>query len=149
MRPEKEGGDRLRKRIWKGSFTVEAALLMTILIPVSFSLIYMGMYLHDRAAIQNAALEAATRTAINKELAKMDGENGSLTGERLQKSISKKEDVVKVEVHGNFQVPGLLMRFLNGGNLSLDCSVKKPIICAKKEIQKWRNLEKVLKGGKT
>ena len=46
-------------------------------------------------------------------------------------------------------MPGLVMKFFAGGRLSLDCSVEKPVIEAKKEIQKFRNLERLQKGGET
>lgn len=43
----------------RGSFTVEASLLMTIIIPVLVSLIYGSFYLHDCAVMQGAACELA------------------------------------------------------------------------------------------
>ena len=48
-----------RKRMAKGSFTVEAALLMTVLLPVIVSLIYTAFFLHDRTLLQGAACEVA------------------------------------------------------------------------------------------
>ena len=39
----------------KGSYTVEAALLMGILLSVLVSVIYLGFWYHDRNFLQNAA----------------------------------------------------------------------------------------------
>ena len=51
------------KRDLNGSFTVEAALLMTVLIPLLTALIYLGFYQHDKVWIANKtrteAMEAA------------------------------------------------------------------------------------------
>ena len=40
-------------------FTVEAALLMALILPVLLSLIYLGFLDHDRGVLQGAACEAA------------------------------------------------------------------------------------------
>lgn len=134
----------MKKRI-KGSFTVEAALLMAILIPLLTTLIYMGYYLHDRVWLQNAALETAVKLSIKEDSASTDW-NGMLWKEQIQKSATKQKNAVTVEVCGEFQMPGLAARFLTDGRLSLNYSVKKPVLHPKKEIQKWRNLE-IIKGG--
>ena len=41
-------------------FTVEAALLMALILPVLLSLIYLGFLDHDRGVLQGAACEAAS-----------------------------------------------------------------------------------------
>ena len=48
------------KGAWsKGSFTVEASLLMAILIPLLVGMMYLGFYLHNRAFLPGAACELA------------------------------------------------------------------------------------------
>ena len=49
----------------KGSYTVEAALLMVLVIPLLAGIIYMGFYLHNGAAMQNAAYELAALGSLH------------------------------------------------------------------------------------
>lgn len=45
----------------KGSFTVEAALVMPVIFMVIFSLMYMSLILHDKVVLQSVAEEALVR----------------------------------------------------------------------------------------
>lgn len=135
-------------KTYKGSFTIEAAFLMTVIIPVLAALVYLAVFLHDRAWIQNAAMEKAARIAVQGYEEKGTGFDGIVGGEKLQKKISSTEKKVNVEVKGNFLIPGIAARFFLGGKLSLEVSINKPILDAKKEIQKYRNFEKLTEGGK-
>lgn len=140
--------------VYRGSFTVEAALLMAVIVPLLTALIYLGMYLHDQAWTRNTALETAVRTTLqagngNSKKRPSVRLDGILGNERLQPRISETKKEVCVEIKGGFAMPGLAARFLTGGKLPLDYRVKKPILQAKKEIQKIRNIEKLAEGGKT
>ena len=53
-----------RKKSEKASFTVEISLLMSILLPILMCLIYTGFYMHDRAFLEGAALEAACTASL-------------------------------------------------------------------------------------
>lgn len=60
----------------KGSYTVEAAMLMSILIPVFIGIIYLGFYLHDKALLEGAALETVLlRGFIIRMIRMTRGEN--------------------------------------------------------------------------
>lgn len=140
----------LTKRIYKaykGSFTIEAALLMTVIIPVLTAFLHLAVFLHDRAWIQNAAMEKAAGIALQGYGEKGTVFNGMIGSEKMQKKISRTEKKVSVEIRGDFLVPGIAARFFTGGKLSLDVSINKPILDAKKEIQKYRNFEKLTEGG--
>lgn len=52
------------KRDLNGSFTVEAALLMTVLIPLLTALIYLGFYQHDKVWIANKTRTEAMEAAL-------------------------------------------------------------------------------------
>ena len=54
------------KRDLNGSFTVEAALLMTVLIPLLTALIYLGFYQHDKVWIANKTRTEAMEAAWTK-----------------------------------------------------------------------------------
>lgn len=47
------------RKIKKGSFTVEAALLMPVIFLVLMGLLYLNFYVHNRAWLTAAAYEAA------------------------------------------------------------------------------------------
>ena len=130
----------------RGSVTVEASLLMAVVIPLLTALIYLGFYLHDRAYIQNAVRETAVCMAMEKDVDKDAGKRGVLWIKSLNEDVSVEKDRVVVKAKGSFSVPGLLAGFLADNRLTLDYTVIKPVTDAKKEIQKWRNLEKLAEG---
>ena len=47
------------KKLKKGSFTLEAALLMPLLLMVIMSMLYLDFFVHNRAWLTAAAYEAA------------------------------------------------------------------------------------------
>ncbi|MFP4697753.1 MAG: TadE family protein [Eubacteriales bacterium] len=53
----------MRQKCSQGSFTVEASLIMPIVIFVIISLIYMGFYMHDVAYLQSVANNASMKSA--------------------------------------------------------------------------------------
>ena len=55
------------KRDLNGSFTVEAALLMTVLIPLLTALIYLGFYQHDKVWIANKTRTEAMEAALDTD----------------------------------------------------------------------------------
>ena len=48
---------RKKRSCAQASFTVEAALLMTVILPVLIALLITGFYLHDRAFLQGVTTE--------------------------------------------------------------------------------------------
>lgn len=61
------------KRDLNGSFTVEAALLMTVLIPLLTALIYLGFYQHDKVWIANKTRTEAMEAALDQDRKNPDG----------------------------------------------------------------------------
>ena len=55
----------------QASFTVEAAMLMCVILPVLLALLYLGMFLHDKGVLNGAAQEVAAtaETFADKESA--------------------------------------------------------------------------------
>ena len=52
------------KKLKKGSFTLEAALLMPLLLMVIMSMLYLDFFVHNRAWLTAAAYEAAVSGRI-------------------------------------------------------------------------------------
>lgn len=60
------------RKIKKGSFTVEAALLMPVIFLVLMGLLYLNFYVHNRAWLTAAAYEAAVSRKPWKDTVKME-----------------------------------------------------------------------------
>lgn len=144
----------MKKTVWmRGSFTVEASLLMTIILPVLVALIYTGFYIHDSAILQGAACEVA---AMGSNLAmeedresilyrKMEElKTGRLLGTReVAASLSISKTRVSVSYSGNFYVPGMIGRLLSGNSLRIEKSWSRKLYHPADEIRKIRGLQKM------
>ena len=131
----------------KGSLTVEAALLMAVVIPLLTALMYLGFYLHDKAWIKNAIREAAVCASVQTDADTGVNDKGVLWTKSLKADISVEKAQVTVKAEGSFLVPGLIAGYFADNRLILDDTVTKPVTDAKKEIQKWRNLWKLAEEG--
>lgn len=109
------GGGSMR---FQGSYTVEAALLMAVLIPLLAGVLYLGFYMHDKAFMKSAAYEAAI-------LENMDGKrepgkiNDGLLGIRgAGLEVSGDNRRVSAEASGTFLIPGFVAEFFAAGSCS-------------------------------
>ena len=142
----------------KGSFTVEAALLMTLIIPVLTALLYGSFYLHDCAVMQGAACELAAvgstlRTKPNRE-ALMEQKRKKLLQGRLlgtrdsSMTLAVSETEVKVSCSGNFYVPGLVGRLLGEDLGRIEKSWTRKLQDPAGTIRKVRGLRAMLDAAK-
>ncbi len=56
----------MKKRLQKGSFTVEASMLLPFLIFIIFAFFCLCLYLHDRSVLSSCAAELAGKGAAEK-----------------------------------------------------------------------------------
>lgn len=56
----------MKKRLRKGSFTVEASMLLPFLILIIFAFLCLCLYLHDRSVLSSCAAELAGKGAAKK-----------------------------------------------------------------------------------
>lgn len=144
---------------WKnGSYTIEASLLMVIIVPLLAGVIYLGIYLHDKAVLQNAAYEiAAVASLYQKEeqvMSVINEKKRELMERRLIKTegtggcvkLSEKEITVKLQ--GSFRVPSMILRFFHGGTLFIDTELEMPLTNAVDMIRKIRVINGIVAGGK-
>lgn len=140
---------RMRKGM-RGSYTVEAALLMGILLPLLVAVIYMGFYLHDRAFLQGAAHEAAVYASLHADDKSADvaGAAQSLVGGRMlgtrgaAADLSADEKRVDVRYHGSFQAPGISGAFL--GQAQVQAGVSLTLLRPSRRIQMIRGVAKII-----
>ncbi len=119
----------------KGSYTVEAALLMTLILPLLVGIIYMGYYLHDQAVMENGAWEFTTlclRQERGEERDEKEQEIRSrlLGTKNVSIQVNKESSHVTALLRGNLSVPGLAMRFLCRNSLPLEAEVRRRYVDA-------------------
>ena len=79
------------RKIKKGSFTIEAALLMPLVLMILIGVLYLDFFVHDRAYLTAAAYEAAV--------------SGSMEGYKKKGNIYEKADIqgtYRLEVPAGF-----------------------------------------------
>ena len=104
------------KKLKKGSFTLEAALLMPLLLTVIMSMLYLDFFVHNRAWLTAAAYEAAV--------------SGSMEGYKKEANIYETADI-QGRMLGSQGLPG-------GENLSMQTNAGKNVqIPAGFLGQKW------------
>lgn len=110
------------KKLKKGSFTLEAALLMPLLLMVIMSMLYLDFFVHNRAWLTAAAYEAAV--------------SGSMEGYKKKANIYETADI-QGRMLGSQGLPG-------GENLSMQTNAGKNVqVTYRMEIpagflgQKW------------
>ena len=135
----------------KGSYTVEAALLMGILLSVLVSVIYLGFWYHDRNFLQNAAYEAACTASLraDDEGYQISGAARRLTEGRMLGTSAlsvegqNTEQKASVLYRGTFRIPGMIEAFFQKTPLEMkgrcEISTQRP----SGRIQKVRQIAKI------
>lgn len=140
--------------MWKkGSYTIEATLLMVVIIPVLVGIMYLGFYLHDKAVLNGAALETAKYASlhITDEDVKQQTHRqrtmlikGRLLGTRqLTGRTVVDKNQVEVVYQGQFLVPGLIVKYFYNGSLPIDTQITASVKSPVKTIQKIRGVKKL------
>ena len=111
------------RKIKKGSFTIEAALLMPLVLMILIGVLYLDFFVHDRAYLTAAAYEAAV--------------SGSMEGYKKKGNIYEKADI-QGRMLGDIGLPG-------GENLSMQTNAGKTVkVTYRLEVpagflgQKWK-----------
>ena len=126
------------KRDLNGSFTVEAALLMTVLIPLLTALIYLGFYQHDKVWIANKTRTEAMEAALDQDRKNQTDWSGVLACGNVSGGVKRGK--------ATFRIPGFVARFFMGGQMEINSKAEVSVKNAKKQIQKYRNLQRAGEG---
>ena len=135
-----------------GSYTIEAALLMGIILPLLVGIIYMGFFLHDRGFLQAAAYEVAVYASLHADDNGMDMTKaaqtltaGRMLGIRTVLTESTVgEHQVDVAYRGQFQVPGMIQRFFDQRAITVRSGVTLTLERPSKRIQKIRGIANIV-----
>ena len=146
------------KRI-SASFTVEAAMLMGLILPVLLAILYFGLYLHDRGVLAGAACETSARadlgtwkasanSRIDKTAASLAKRIGSR--KKVTSSVSVSKDAVDISYQSSLTLPGILPQLFGRSALDTEIAHRRTLIRPAEIIRKIRGLEyisKMLKEG--
>lgn len=144
---------RYHIRNQKGSYTVEAALLMGIILSVLVSVIYMGFWYHDKSFLYSAAYELACAASLHGDDDSWQIESaadtlirGRMLGTRsLQNQCKNGKKTVAVSFQGDFSIPGMILPFFQNGKMVIKEKCTMTTERPSKRIQKIRGLIKVAK----
>ena len=138
----------------KGSYTVEAALLMTVLIPVLMGIIYLGFYLHNSALLKNAAYETAVYGSLchsQKESKKLvekkkeEAVKGRLLGmQAVSGNVEIEDKKISVVYSGQMKLPGFTGSFFGGHTLALQGEASLSLLKPGKTVLRLHSLNKVV-----
>lgn len=133
------------------SFTLEAALLMTVILPVLLSMIYLGYLDHDRGVLQASASEIsalADNSSPDKSRAsKLENYSAALGKEavlvpgELTSSFSLNKDFVQVSYTGSIKIPGILLPFFGTDTLQRGRTSSRKLFHPADRIRKIRGLD--------
>lgn len=135
----------------KGSYTVEASLLMGILLSILVSVIYLGFWYHDRNFLQNAAYEAACTASLraDDENYQISGAARRLTEGRMlgttgvSAECQNTEKAASVLYRGTFRIPGMIEAFFQEKQLEMKGSCEISTQRPSGRIQKVRQIAKI------
>lgn len=138
---------------------MEAALLMTVILPVLLAILYYGFFLHDKGVLNGAAQQVAAQADLNNwkdngksKLSKMAGKLEKQTGpsKKVSSSVSVKKNQVSASYSAGMSLPGLLASLFGKSRLDTGAQAKRLLLYPADVIRKIRGLEYVsamLKGG--
>lgn len=137
----------------KGSYTVEAALLMGIILSVLVSVIYLGFWYHDKGFLQSVAYETACTASLRAdesgwqiEQAARTLTEGRMLGTRgIQRQCQNSKKAATVSFQGTFRIPGMILAFFQKEKLEIQESCTITTERPSKKIQKIRGIVKVAK----
>ena len=98
----------------EGSFTVELALLMPLLIGLFLFVFFLAYYMHDRCMIEKACYAAALRGSQETESDRMEGEAREALDEVLPKRL-----LGSWELEEQIEVTKQEVRVSESGNMHL------------------------------
>ena len=136
-------------RTLKASFTVEAALLMGVILPVCVAIIMAGFYVHDRGVLQGMACETAAMGsnfasrkdgAVSKTAASISPHR-LVWARNLSFSAAAGKDSVTASFSADFRGPGAIAALMTGGSIRLTGTWQRSICRPARLIWKIRGVK--------
>ena len=137
----------------KGSFTVETALLMGIILPVLAALIITAYYVHDRGVLQAAVCESALagedlylyddRQSASQQVLQQEAEN-LVWGSAGALSVQAGEGNTAASGNASFPLPGIVKELLGDQAGNIEVSWNQEILESAKLIRKVRGIKQTI-----
>lgn len=139
----------------RGSFTVEAAVVVSLTVLVLGALLLAVFFRHDRAVFQAMVCESA---AVGSNF--FDQEDGARAAKAVSGGISQERFLGSRNVAANssvgtktssasgsssYPVPGICMNYFSNGTLKIQCSWTSKVLDPAEVIRKIRGAELVYK----
>ena len=147
----------MKKKYLKGSYTVEASIVITMVMFVLATLIICTFFIHDGATLQAVVCEAASAgsnfatEAERKEEAQevVDGVNASrfLGSRNLDGSAALGSREATVLWNAQYPIPGFVANYLTGGKLNVRKTWTCKILNPANTIRKIKGAGELLTGG--
>ena len=141
----------MKRKRWKGSLTVEAAVVISLSFLVLGALLLAVLFVHDRAVFQGLVCETASvgsnfamqeeRSEASEAICKEIKKTRFLGSRNISAQKGAGEQNVSVTAAADYPVPGLFFRFLKKGKLQITCSWNSRVINPGKTIRRIRGAE--------
>ena len=136
----------------RASFTVEASLLMTVMLPVLLAIFYYGFFLHDKGVLNGAAQQITAQADLNnwkesgnnrlpKQAKHLEKQTGPTKNVSCNVSVSREQ--ASVHYSGTLPLPGLIRILFGKSRLSTGAAAKRTLLYPADVIRKIRGLEYV------
>lgn len=148
----------MKKKYMKGSYTVEAAVIVSLAMFVLASLMICTFYLHDRAVMQGLVCEAASvgssfitederKAAVQNVVSELDGKR-FLGSRALEGNAASSGKRISASWSAEYPVPGFAVKYLSKGSFAYDRSWTCRILNPADTIRKIKGAGELLVGGK-
>lgn len=150
--------DSSRKEIYEmqGSFTVEASMIMGIVLMILVAILYASFYVHDRGVAQGIVCELAAygnglswENTVEQQMEKRKKELISsrfLHTEGIKVTAAKEKDQVTAAFSGSFLIPEFVQPLFLEKEKSVEKTWKRAIYDPADTIRKIRGVKYMVEG---
>lgn len=150
------GADRRKEKDWKGSYTVEAAVILPLTVLILAAVLLTTFYIHDQSMAQGMVCEIAAtagncRTEQERQEKAAQLRNGVTSSRFLgSRGVHVSVAVGKSEIHAActaaYPVPGIAAQFLTKGEWKTDKSWQLKVTDPVKTIWQIRGVKGLIGG---
>ena len=149
-----DGQTNTRNGRLKAAFTVEASMLMILILPLLMLIIVFSMDMHDRAVLQGAVSEALSmggnlvlykeeRKELSEKIQEIADRGTIWTGD-ISGGVSIDTRHVSASFEGTFDYPGYVQPLWAAGAKTITASGERTIIHPPSLIRKVRGVKRIV-----
>lgn len=149
---------KIQTKNWlRGSYTVEGAVVFSLVFFVLAACLIAAFYVHDRAVLQAVTCEAASvstnfltakeRSKAAAAVKKQLKQTRLLGSRQLSGNASAGSKTVTAAWSASYPVPGIVMRYLKGNRLKIQTQWNGTIRNPSETVRKIRGAGALLAGG--